>query len=266
MQWGWIQSLILGMVLGWVFAPRAPEWLRQCGLERKNYLGRSVATAGGVLFAAGAVLAFFQRPRVGDLILLLPIGGFALLGLVDDLWGSAEARGLRGHLLALLRRRVTTGTVKLIGGLLLAWWVAGFLSPGLWRLPAAVLIALCANTINLLDLRPLRALKGFWVGMLLMPGVADVWQHSSILPFFAGLTLPYAGEEGRRKVMLGDTGSNLLGGLLGACAVVLCPWWGQLGAIVALGLFHLWAEKHSLTAWIARHSWARWLDELGAGK
>src|SRR3546814_18439165 len=41
---------------------------------------------------------------------------FAFLGLLDDLLGDALDRGLRGHVAAALRGRVTTGFVKLGGG------------------------------------------------------------------------------------------------------------------------------------------------------
>ena len=67
------------------------------------------------------------------------------------------------HLTALARGRLTTGAVKAVGGLA-AGLAAGFiLHPGR---PAAIvldalLIALTANLLNLLDLRPGRCLKGF---------------------------------------------------------------------------------------------------------
>ena len=57
----------------------------------------------GTLVVAAAPSAAFAAVAAGG------------LGLYDDLYGDAHARGLRGHLAALRDRRVTTGLVKLSG-------------------------------------------------------------------------------------------------------------------------------------------------------
>jgi UDP-N-acetylmuramyl pentapeptide phosphotransferase/UDP-N-acetylglucosamine-1-phosphate transferase len=69
--------------------------------------------------------------------------------------------------------------------------------------------------------------------------------------------------EARRRVMLGDTGANALGGALGTAAAMLLPLWTQAAAVMLLLGFHLWAEKHSLSAWIEARPWARQVDGWG---
>jgi len=261
----WLQDVLAGLVLGHLLCRRLPDWLQRAGLTRRNYRGETIPTGGGLLFCSVVLVEFVRGLNPLDLLLFFPIFGFGLLGLIDDVWGSAEVKGVRGHLLALLRRRVTSGSVKLIGGILLSWWLCGLISPGLLQPISTLLIALSANTLNLLDLRPLRALKGFWLGLALVPGIGHWMAVSSALAFLVGLTVPFARQEARRNLMLGDTGANLLGGLLGTIAVLQSPWYAQVGVVLVLGAFHFWAERNSLTKWIEARPWARWLDRLGTG-
>src|SRR5262249_7885664 len=136
---------------------------------------------------------------------------YGLVGFVDDIWGDRAVGGFRGHLRLLVERgRLTTGMVKLaVGGgaaLVLGIWVTGDAAPPLLRsllepavpssasLPpladhtpaappdwlgflkvvtAAAVIALGANTLNLFDLRPLRALKiAVFEGLLIIAAAA----------------------------------------------------------------------------------------------
>jgi hypothetical protein len=63
--------------------------------------------------------------------------------------------------------------------------------------------------------------------------------------------------------MLGDTGANALGALLGVAAVVILPlaWQAALAAVLA-GL-NLYAESHSLSAVIQAHPLLDRLDRWG---
>src|SRR5205823_4150214 len=81
----------------------------------------------------------------------LEVAELALLGLVDDLRSGPE-RGLRGHLGS---GRTTTGVLKAVGIPALALAATRTLS-------GATLVSLSANTLNLLDTRPGRALKAFF--------------------------------------------------------------------------------------------------------
>jgi hypothetical protein len=78
-----------------------------------------------------------------------------------------------------------------------------------------------------------------------------------------GATFTYARAEGRRQVMLGDAGSNLMGAAIGVTGVLALPSYGQWILAALLAAFHFWAEKHSLTAWIAARPWARAIDQWG---
>jgi magnesium-transporting ATPase (P-type) len=212
---------------------------------------------------------------------------FGVLGLLDDLSIDTSVKGWRGHLKAFFReRKVTTGFVKLVAGglgaFLLAWWLLAVkVSPLMSHFSlhwlsllflSALLIALSANTMNLLDVRPSRALKGFWLlsisGLIVSRG--EGWQSS--LPLIIG-TIAYAPSDFNRKAMLGDAGSNPLGACFGVW--VLNHWmlfpserfslelWILLAVFAAVQIY---SEFRSLTKDIKQIPPLRWLDELGVRK
>ncbi len=249
--------LVLSLGLGALLVLPLPPLLKAMGLERTNFRGEPIGSGAGLLFVVGALPWLFAADPASRLCAVAVVG-FGLLGLIDDRWGTAEFKGLRGHLGALRRGRITTGMLKAAGGgvlaLTLSFWVPAPSTP----VTAAPLIALSANAFNLLDLRPLRALKIFWL-LGLIPTLAG----PLLLTQTWSLTLPYARREARAELMLGDTGSNALGALLGVVGALMLPPALQAGVVAALVLFHVWAEKHSLTLWIEAHPWARTLDQWG---
>ena len=106
-------------------------------LERENYRGHRLPTAAGFLLVAAVVAVDGARTLLGivglgdagtapDRVLILgAVVMFGFLGLVDDLLGDAADRGLRRPLRAALAGRVTTGFVKLGGGVAVALVLAG---------------------------------------------------------------------------------------------------------------------------------------------
>ena len=162
----------------------------------------------------------------------------AAIGLADDLWSGPE-RGFRRH----LSSGRTTGVLKLVGiplvGLLATRKISG-----------ALLVGLTANFLNQLDTRPGRALKAYVVGAAALGAPAKT----------AVLLLPY---DLREKVMLGDSGSNALGALLGLSSVSRLTGksrWLAIGALAGLTFF---GERRSLGELIERTPGLRTLDGLG---
>jgi UDP-N-acetylmuramyl pentapeptide phosphotransferase/UDP-N-acetylglucosamine-1-phosphate transferase len=260
-------SFVAGLVGGCIWLPLVLWVLRRPSLLQTNFEGRPIPTAGGLLFLVVSPLCLgIPFDGEGNRLaasegawVVYAVAGFALLGAVDDRWGTPEFRGLGGHLRALRSGRLTTGAIKAIGGGTLAIALSlGLRAGGTERCVAALLIALAANTLNLLDRRPLRALKGFWLpaGALCLAGAAP-------LGVLLGASIPYCLAERRRRVMLGDTGANALGGAVGTAAAVLLPIVAQVAVVGVLLAFHLWAERNSLTAWIEARPWARALDQAG---
>jgi Glycosyl transferase family 2 len=166
------------------------------------------------------------------------VAAIAALGLADDLWSGPE-RGFRAH----LRSGRTTGVLKLVGipavGLLATRRVSG-----------ALLAGLAANALNQLDTRPGRALKAYLAAAFVLDAPVGI----------AVLLLPY---DLREMAMLGDGGSNALGGLLGLRSVERFTERGRWVAIGALAGLTLLGERKSIGAWIERTPGVAWIDRLG---
>ncbi len=166
----------------------------------------------------------------------------ALLGLTDDLW-SGEERGFRAH----LRARRTTGTLKLVG-------IPAYALLRTRSLSGALLVALAANALNQLDTRPGRALKAFGFGALALRRTPRGAVAAAVL------LAPY---DLREMAMLGDSGSNALGAVLGFSSVEQFSRRQRWSAIAALAGLTLLGERRSLGALIERTPLFRELDALG---
>jgi hypothetical protein len=238
-------------------------------LTRANYRGRTVSLGGGLVAfavvltgACGvAALADGRTSKAGTAALVAALAGGAA-GVYDDLYGSPAARGLAGHLRALLRGRVTSGLVKLIVVGLGAVAAALVLDGAGGRAVAdAVLVAGSTNLLNLFDLRPGRALKVALV--VAMPFVAS----RTVAPLAAVLAGTAAGllpDDLAERGMLGDGGANALGAVAGvtvAAAARSLPW--ALAATAAVVAATLASEVVSFSRVIDGVPPLRWADRLG---
>lgn len=274
----WLVALVVGFVtLRFVFVT-GRSLLAAPALRRENFRGRPVPTAAGILVPVTVLFVEAGRSVLGALGLgddpgldvarasmLLAVVGFALLGLLDDVLGDGSARGFRGHVGEALRGRLTTGFVKLAGGGALA--VVLVASPGFAsgrRLVIdAVLIALAANLGNLLDRAPGRVGKAgmlAYVPLALALGASDAGVALAVV---MGAFAALLGDDLRERVMLGDTGANVLGAALGLGVVLGCGAGVRLGVMLALLALNAAAEAVSFSAVIERVPPLRRLDGLG---
>lgn len=258
--------------VGLAFGLSGAAWLTAAyDLRRPNFRGERIPSAFGMAFVLFGTFVYTyewktQGIHVGSAAAYVIVTlGFGALGLLDDIAGDRSIGGFRGHFRSLLRGRLTTGAAKAIGGGIVSL-VAGFLLEYPLRLEtllAALLIALSANTLNLLDLRPGRCLFGFFVGagVIVLTLAAS---HALAVGFLlyvaiAAAAILYPLDAGGR-VMLGDTGSNAFGATLGVAGALYFPpiWQGVL--VLALIAFHVWCERHSLSETIAANPLLRRLD------
>ena len=218
--------------------------------ERGNFRGRAVSLSAGPALVLAAIAAAPGWPAA-------VIGlGAGMTGLYDDAVGGRDrAKGLRGHAAALRAGRLTGGTVKVVG-------VGASALLGVRLLPRrplpqlvtdVALVAGTGNLLNLLDLRPGRALK---VGALLSAGLGRRGSAA------AALTLLPA--DLAERSMLGDTGANGFGALLGLAAVERLDGRGRLVALAGVAALTAASERVSFTTVIERTPVLRALD--GAGR
>ena len=173
-----IVALAVGLVTVRFLRIVSGEILSSPTLERQNYRGHTLPTAGGLFIVLTVLVIDAGRSVLGALgvgpesgltearsAVLFAVFGFGLLGLIDDLAAVGEDRGFKGHLRALREGRVTTGMLKLVGGAAVAVVLVatpGFKS-GRTLIVDALLIALAANLGNLLDRAPgAPSSSGWW--------------------------------------------------------------------------------------------------------
>ncbi|HYK06423.1 MAG TPA: hypothetical protein VEW11_01525, partial [Gaiellaceae bacterium] len=181
-----------------------------------------------------------RLPLVGWIVALaqpslLPV---AAIGVADDLW-SGEERGFRAHVSA----GATTGMLKLVGIPAYALWRTRSFS-------GAILVGLSANLVNQLDTKPGRALKAYLLASIPLGAPKAM----------AVLLAPY---DLREMAMLGDSGSNTLGAVLGFESVGRFTERQRWSAIAALAGLTLLGERRSLGSYIERTPVVRDIDAWG---
>jgi len=239
--------------------------------ERTNHRGEPVTLLAGPAVVAGALASVAVSPLPGRVraACLLAGGAAGWLGGVDDLTGSAEAKGLRGHLGALARGSVTTGGWKVIG-----IGAAGLAAGALARPPgrrtaataadaavAGAVVAGTANLVNLLDLRPGRAGKVVLAAGL--PLVAGPGLAGDVMAGPVGATVAALPDDLGERAMLGDAGANALGALLGTAAAATLGRRSLAAVAAAVVGLTLVSERVSFTEVIERTTVLRALDRLG---
>lgn len=264
---------------------KASQW------ERTNFHGATVSLRGGVAMAGASVAsaavasALSDQPRAALGGVVASLGG-GLAGYIDDVDqgahdGGKVAKGLKGHLGALAHGQVTTGVIKIAGigaSALAASALVGSKATSVGGKAAdlalnTVLIAGTANLANLLDLRPGRALK------------ATVLVATPLSYFSAAAAKPEASasaasaqrllasglnaaaitalvEDLQETTMLGDTGANAAGALLGTSLAANDSWKLRLGATLGVVGLILASEKVSFSKVIAANPALNWLDQL----
>jgi hypothetical protein len=247
-------------------AQRLPKE-QQEPFARTNFRGEQVTLLEGPVAVTGAlagVLADVGTP--GRVRAAAAVAGAVsgAVGAYDDLLGTTQAKGFRGHLNALRRGEVTSGSVKILG-VGAAGLVAAALLPrrsrGLGRAVDVVadgaLIAGTANLVNLLDLRPGRAAKA--VTALTLPVAGAGGPGAAV----AGAAAAVAPSDLAGRSMLGDCGANGLGAMAGTALAAALPRplrWLALAGVVGLNLA---SEKVSFTQVIQNNPTLRAVDEWG---
>ena len=238
---------------------------------RTNHAGRPVSLLEGPAYAVGAVTgALAGGAGAPSVVAGLGAGAF---GALDDLVGDSSRKGLRGHLAAACRGEVTTGAIKVAGlgatGLLSAWIVdrSRVRTGAMATLAGGAVIAGSANIANLLDLRPGRALK---VVLLLAVPIVAGGRGTHLSTAAVGAAAGAAGaamgalpDDLAGRSMLGDTGANSAGALLGTALVARTGLRGRLLALAVVTVLTLASEKVSFTTVIESTPGLRELDALG---
>jgi hypothetical protein len=238
---------------------------------RTNHSGASVTLAEGPI-AIGALLVGAGIDRLLDrsgrrsLPVVVAGVGSGAVGAYDDLLGTTQAKGFRGHFRALRSGEVTSGMIKIVGVGLSAAAAAALIhrtgpncpKPACRALDGMLdtaLIAATANLTNLLDLRPGRAAKA-----IILVGAGLLGSGAAPVVGAAAGSLP---TDLAARSMLGDCGANALGAAVGTAAAQSLPRPFRLLAFGVVAALNVASERVSFTDVIERTPLLRRLDQLG---
>ena len=279
---------------------KASQWERTNFHGVTVSLRGGVAMAGAAVASAAVASALSDQPRAALGGVVASLGG-GLAGYIDDVDqgahdGGKVAKGLKGHLGALAHGQVTTGVIKIAGigaSALAASALVGSKATSVGGKVAdlalnTVLIAGTANLANLLDLRPGRALKA--TVLVATPlsyfscaaAKTPAWETSGAPSATPAAPASASGASAQRLLasglnaaaitalvedlqettMLGDTGANAAGALLGTSLAANDSWKLRLGATLGVVGLILASEKVSFSKVIAANPALNWLDQL----
>lgn len=251
--------------------PKVKHLYEEAGLIRRSYRGIPVTPSLGTVITLVyiPVLAFLSLGEPADRPVILAgvaVLGMSFIGLLDDL-NNENTRGLRGHLRSWLEGKLTAGFLKASWGGALSLFIAAnipgsFLQKGIGLL----MIVLWANGINQLDRRPGRSLKSFLLLSLVLIVMIPAGEDTvSIMPLLLLMVIVFAllPVDLSGAAMLGDSGSNALGGFLGLYAHLVLPLNGQLIWLGSGLILNLVGEMFSLSDIIDRNRFLGFLDRLG---
>lgn len=259
---------IAGASVTKIVLTRGLALMERAEFVRPNFRGQAVPTGAGVIIALiyASLLLLWQIVFPSPLVPVLSFVtvAMALVGFVDDVLGDKRTQGLAGHVRLLLGGGLSTGGVKAVFGGVVGLAASAAVVDGVYTvIVGAVVIALSANAVNLLDLRPGRAVKAAVILGVVLYGVssgAPVWPY--VLPLLAVLVV-YAPFDLQARAMLGDAGANTLGALLGVAATAALSATALTVFAVGLAVLHVWAERGSISRTIDRVPVLKVLDEWG---
>ena len=241
-----------------------------------NYRGKPVGVWLGIAFMGVVLLEALAVTLVslsvrgsltqwGRRLLWMVVGVLAvfLAGLYDD-YRPARTRGLVRQVRAVFAGQLTPGIVKLVVivlAALLVVWALG--ARGLAYALGVPVVAASANFWNLLDVMPGRALKYFMPATLAL-AIAD--GHAAFITIAAaglGAGAVALLFDIRERAMLGDSGSNVLGFIVGIGLVKVLTVTGLAVALAVLVAIHVAAETVTLSRLIQSSPPLRWFDRVG---
>ncbi len=216
--------------------------------ERTNHRGRQVSLLPGPALALAAA-ASADLPLAAAAVAGV---GTAAVGVYDDAATSGAVKGFRGHAAALRRGTLTSGAVKVLGIACAGTAACALLGERRGDLlVGGALVAASANLLNLLDLRPGRALKAGTAAALSLRQAGPAAAAVALLPADLG-----------ERTMLGDAGANALGAVLGLAFVHRHPR-RRRAALALLTAATAASEVVSFSAVIDAVPPLRWVDRAG---
>lgn len=245
--------------------------LKNAGCTSKNYRGSEVIFGMGIVFVPIIItcLAFtmmlYNSKYLNYTHYLFAVSVIAFAGLLDDLIGSKQIKGLKNHIKSFITGNLTTGFIKAFIGVIASVIIAFGISKNVFDFMLNIFnIALFTNALNLMDLRPGRCIKVFlFFGFIIF--VLNLTEIFALLPLIIMLTasIIYMNYDLKEICLLGDTGSNILGITLGYFSSLTFNITDKIILFFVLFIMNALAEKISITKLISNNRILNYLDNLG---
>ena len=266
--------IILPGITAVILLPLIESLLVKSKITCFNFRQKVIPEGMGLLFYLAIIPSIWGAPALpafsADILKkkLSLATGLAFAGFLDDSMGSKKQKGFKGHFKELLHHgMLTTGVLKTFFIVFYVFTILALTEKNYFIIFVdTAIIAGTANFFNLLDLKPGRAWKMFFLIFFLIlffSGSPDV-----VILFFPLLVvgLIYLPGELEQRFAMGDTGANLLGGLSGFLLVATLNLSTKLFLLLFLLMIHLVCEKKSLSRIIETNPILNYLDVLGTKK
>lgn len=264
--------LILTGLLGTYTAiPLFRNLLIEGNVLRPNYKKDMIPVSMGIVFLPmliinSIILAYFTtnfKDMMYIFIFLFGLVSMFFAGILDDIIGNRDVSGLKGHFKSLLNGKLTTGGFKALFGGFIGVVISIAISKNIYDIVInTLIIALSTNLMNLLDLRPGRAIKGYLVISIVLLFTLSGYTRNLLLLILPNV-VAYFNQDLKAKAMMGDTGSNVLGISIGILFVIGYSLKVRLIWLAFLIFIHILTEKYSLTKIIENNKFLNFIDKLG---
>ena len=264
--------LILTGLLGtYAIIPLFRSLLIESNVLRPNYKKDMIPVSMGIVFLPmliinAIILAYFTtnfKDMLHIFIFLFGLVSMFFAGILDDIIGNRDVSGLKGHFKSLLNGKLTTGGFKALFGGFIGLVISIAISKNIYDIVInTLIIALSTNLMNLLDLRPGRAIKGYLVISIVLLFTLGEYTRNLLLLIFPNV-IAYFNQDLKAKAMMGDTGSNVLGISIGILFVMGYSLNVRLIWLAFLIFIHILTEKYSLTKIIESNKFLNFIDKLG---
>lgn len=237
-------------------------------LTKENYKGHMVPYFGGIAIFFSINTAFFLFYALGKVSLmkciffLLSSTPIYIVGVVDDCLGNVRIKGIRSNLNLILNRKFSTGILKAFIILLVSCSIFYIFNEEFWLL-RGIITALFANLFNLMDLRPARALKVYYILLFFIPYKNLEWSKELYLILILVISIYYY-FDAYGYSMLGDGGSNLIGFYTGYMITELIGTriYFLILLMMLLIFIQIILDKYSFTGFIKEGSFLDFIDRV----
>ena len=243
-----VVTLFLSVLFQKIFA--------NAGLKKSNYRGKIIPFSGGITILAGitaGLMIFYSLKLISAFkmsFFLISLSIVYLIGLIDDLLGDKNIKGIKNNLNLVFKKKLSTSSIKAIAILIASCYIYYFFNEEMW-LMKGILTSLVTNTFNEFDLRPGRCIKLYYFIFILLSFALIRWTRDAYLITFIVLAAYYY-FDAYEYSMLGDGGSNLIGFVSGLMITEASGrLWITLTLVAGLSLLQLLLDRYSLTSGIS---------------